>query len=850
MRIHHMPERGPVLVAEPQGPAPVAAIQLWFRTGSARETAGLHGAAHLLEHMVFKGAGAFGQGELVTRIESLGGDLNAWTSFEQTVLHATVPVAHAGVALEVLTAMGTAPHLDPDELERERGVVLEEIRGSKDDPGSVLADATRARAFGAHAYGRPILGTVESVGAISRDALRAFHKAHYVPDNAILAVAGPVDPEALRADVARLLPSGGAARPVRRLADLPPAFAEPGCFALDPGFDERLVEVSFPVPGHAHPDTAALDLLTVGLGEGGGSQLSQALRHEQDLVLSTWSALESEAAGGMLVLGFAPREGKAEAATRALWEVVERVAREGLPADALRRAKASARADRLRERETVDGRANRLGWYVAAFGDPQAEVHYEAALARVSVGDVRRVAAQTLRRSAALIGAVAPEVELDTRRLEAACAAPRVAPVPVARPAAGIQRATLGPGIEVLMLPDPEAELLGVSVLGVGGAIAEGPRDPGLATAWAAALGRGAGPYKAVELSAVAEERAGGLRAWSARNSFGVRAVFPSAEARTATELLGHMLVAPHFSDEEVARTRADLLELQRSVRDDASELAWDKAWGALYPGHPWGRPSGGTAASAARVTPGRIRAMHRRMVQGRNLVVGVAGGFSPDEIVPLLERTLGGIPEGAALLPRPPAGPGRGGRHLRAGVPRDDSPTSTILAFPSVGHGHPDDPAVQVLSAVLGGVAGGAGRLFDALRERLGLAYSVGCSFERGLGGGALLCTVEADPDRADEALAALWAELDAVVEQGVPDAELAGVRTGLVEGAVLGLQRAGSRAEVIAAAERYGGGAEGWRALLERPRAVTGADLARVARQTLRREHAVAVQVGPGGL
>ncbi|MEC8424109.1 MAG: insulinase family protein, partial [Myxococcota bacterium] len=385
-----------------------------------------------------------------------------------------------------------------------------------------------------------------------------------------------------------------------------------------------------------------------------------------------------------------------------LWEVVERVAREGLPADALRRAKAGARADRLRERETVDGRASRLGWYVAAFGTPRAEAAYEAALARVSVGDIRRVAAQTLRRAAAIAGAVAPSAELDTAALTRASTVAAIRPVSVGPPPTGVQRATLVGGTEVVMLPDPEAELLGISILGIGGSIAEGPRDAGLSTAWAAALGKGAGPYDALELSAVAEERAGGIRAWAGRNSFGVRAAFPSAEARTAAELLGHMLTTPHFRPEEVERTRADLVELQRAMRDDPGEFAWEMAWGALFPGHPWGRPSCGTRATASRVTPGRLRALHRRQVHGRNIVIGVAGGFDPTEVVSLLERNLHGLAAGDGLRPRPPSAPARRRRMLHGVVPRNDAPTAVVLAFPAVGHGHPDDPAMQVLSAVL----------------------------------------------------------------------------------------------------------------------------------------------------
>ena len=580
----------------------------------------------------------------------MGGDLNAWTSFEQTVLHATVPAAHVETALEVICAMGTSPHLDPDELERERGVVIEEIRGSRDDPGSVLADATRARAFGAHPYGRPILGTVESVGAIDQAALRRFHDQHYVADNAILAVAGPVDPDVLSAAAGLRLPIGGPRRPPRRVAELPTEFARPGCFVLDPGFEERLIEVSFPVPGHAHPDTAAMDLLAVGIGEGTGSLLSQALRHEQDLAISTWSALEADAAGGMLVLGCAPRDGRAESATRAIWDVIERVAREGLPADVLRRARASARADRLRERETVDGRANRLGWYVAAFGDPQAEAWYEAALAGVSVGDIRRVAARVLKRERALVGAVAPAAELDATRLTRASSASRVAHRPVQSPHAGIRRATLQSGIEVVMLPDPEAELLGMSVMGIGGAIAEGPTI-GLATA-GRPLSDGGWAVRCVELSAVAE--AGGWTPGVDRPQHLLGAGGIPVGGRTNRDrVMGHMLVAPRFSDKEVARTRADLLELQRSVGTAPASWPGTRRGRRCTPA-TWGRPSGGTPqCRPGDAGPSAGNASTHG--PGRNLVVGVAGGFEPDEIVPLLERTLGTVRPGDALPASPP---------------------------------------------------------------------------------------------------------------------------------------------------------------------------------------------------
>jgi zinc protease len=135
-------DNGMELLLDTSGEADVAAIYAWVRAGSTAEPPGLEGAAHMLEHMVFKGTRSFGVGEVAAAIEGMGGDLNAFTSFDDTAFHCTVPAARAPEAIAVLGEMLREARIDAEELERERQVILEEIRGGEDDPDLVLGEAS------------------------------------------------------------------------------------------------------------------------------------------------------------------------------------------------------------------------------------------------------------------------------------------------------------------------------------------------------------------------------------------------------------------------------------------------------------------------------------------------------------------------------------------------------------------------------------------------------------------------------------------------------------------------------------------------------------------------------------
>ncbi len=779
-------------------------------------------------------------GEAAERIEALGGDLNAFTSYEQTVLHATLPAGREAEAIRLLGEMALRPHLDEAEIDRERDVVIEEIRGSHDDATQLLAESLRARVYGAHPYGRPVLGTERSVRGLTRARLMDFHARGYAPSNAVLAVSGPVDTEEIAAVARQVL-----VREERGHLAEPPATpegpVEERFFTLDKGFEERLVELAFPTPGLAHPDQAALDLLVTALGSGESSLLTQALKRERNVALECWAALENELRGGLCVFGLAVREDEVAGAAAALASELARVARDGVPTPDLHRARRSILSARIYERESADGRAHRLGWYEAFFGDPAREAAYEAALSRVTPADLRAVAARWLRPDRAVAGAVCPRKLLDRRGLGRAVQEGfgRSLPPPRGR---ALVRETLPCGARVVISPEPDAELASVSVVGVGGALAEGARNAGLADVWAAALARGAGDLDAQALSEATQELGGSLSPWAWRNSCGVTATFPAGELRAGLDLVIDVLTRPVFDPSEVDRAREELDEARQTVDDAPSELAWDLAWQLLYKGHPWGRPANGTAAGLARSTPKRLRDYHRRVFSGSNLVIAMAGAVDPDRALAKLNRGLRGLPVGEAVPWSPPVLPERFERARRARVQRQQA--QLVLAFPGAGWGTPEAAALSILEAVLGGQGG---RLFVELREKAGLAYDVSASSEDGLGGGTFLCALGTDPARADEAWEALWRALEDVVARPVGASELARAKARVVDGAVLDLQRSSERAAQLASAERYGPGADQLDALLRAPAAVDAEALHAVAARVLRRDRSARVQVGP---
>ena len=294
---------GLTLLVEENHAAPVVAIQVWVRVGSADERADEAGLAHLHEHMLFKGTARRGPGEIARTIEACGGEINAWTSFDQTVYHVVLASQFFAEGMDVLADAVTSAAFDPGELQREIEVVCEEIKRSMDSPTRKLSRELFASAFSRHPYGKPVIGTEESVRGFRREGILRFYRRWYKPENTVVIVVGDVrEAEAVRlAQKLFAWPPGpfepAPARPAEPRREVPLARLR-----KEP-LKEGYLSIAWPSLPLVHEDVAALDALAIVLGHGEASRLHRAMKRDRLLCTEVQASCYTPVDPGLTIVG-------------------------------------------------------------------------------------------------------------------------------------------------------------------------------------------------------------------------------------------------------------------------------------------------------------------------------------------------------------------------------------------------------------------------------------------------------------------------------------------------------------------------------------------------------------------
>ena len=339
------------------------AIGLYAKVGSRSEPEPLSGLAHLVEHMVFKGAGGRDTRALAEAIEDVGGHLNAWTSRDQTAFHGRALAKDLPLAAELIADLVRAPHFDADHLEREKQVILSELGECVDSPDDLVHDHLFEAAFEGQAIGRSVLGREETVRAIGRADCLGWLEQQFVPSRLILAASGKIDGEALLALAERLFGD---------MESRPEPEIEPAQFTGGVRNDRREFEQAhwcLAVPGlrSADPRVPALSIFVQALGGGTSSRLFQELREERGLAYSIYAWNQGFEDTGLVGIGCAAERARAAESIARAREVLGQAA-ETLTAVEVQRARAQIEAGLLMSQEMAQGRADHIARSVEIFG--------------------------------------------------------------------------------------------------------------------------------------------------------------------------------------------------------------------------------------------------------------------------------------------------------------------------------------------------------------------------------------------------------------------------------------------------------------------------------------------------
>lgn len=390
-----------VLLERPQSPG--VSVSLWYDVGARDELPGEIGAAHFLEHMMFKGSARFGPGEIDHRTQALGGSNNAFTGHDATVYWFRLAPERWTEALEMEADRMAGLSLEPDEVDAEREVILEELAMYASDPWDALEQAVLAALWGEHPYGRPILGTTTSLAGIGRAELAGFHSRAYRPDRARLVLAGPFEPKPALEAVEGCF---GALKPGAVPRAQAPAAHGP---AQEVRLERRSGELArlffaLPTPPSTSPEIAELRLLSGVLGAGRASRLHARLV-EQEQSCAFVSVTQGEGSHGSVwsVTAELHAEAQPDVVEAAVREEIARLVSDPPRGAELERMRRQLRADFVFSHEALGDQALAVGGALA-LGDLELPERSLARALAATTDDLARAAAAYLVGRSGVVG--------------------------------------------------------------------------------------------------------------------------------------------------------------------------------------------------------------------------------------------------------------------------------------------------------------------------------------------------------------------------------------------------------------------------------------------------------------
>jgi zinc protease len=801
----------PVVLQHYDGP--VAAMYWWVKTGSGDETAREAGFAHFLEHMLFKDTaaketGKASTGQTARAIESLGGDINAYTSFDQTVYHVTCAAHHWERVIDAFGPMAKPQKFLKRDFVSEREVILEELRKNEDSPDRMMFQKMFSLTYSKHPYGRPVIGFVKTLKAAKVQELEAFYRRRYSSGNMGIVLVGPIDEgtgkrkKALLQRLEKYFGSKVMKKAPAVVVKRPPVapFGREAGFSVQ-AFDIKSPKISFSfrVPNLMHEDVPALDLLSSILGMGELSRLYQRLFYK--------TSIATEASGGLYIpkdegmLFFQAEVDSIEKINPAAEEMLKelkRIVDEGPTDDELKRVLVNAESEKLYATQTADGMASRLGFLRFVVGDLGHDQEYLEELHLVDSAKIREVA-RTYLDPKRMSGVVMVPKEHKSFSLDfirktsveqlGALRDSVASAAPAQRSKKGSKTDTLIPlefidlpsGIRVVYHERPRSQAFSIHSAALGGLrleladpVTSAESDWGSSFMTSLTWHKGTRTKSGNDIARITEGSAASIDGYAGRNTVGLQVTGLARDWGKLSDLFGEVLFDANFPTSEVDHSRRVAEDSVRSIEDHSAQLCTKLFLETLFEKHPYGRLTTGSLTSLEKIDSSKLMEFHKRWIQPKRLVLSISGAVKRaalDTWLSEIENRARAIQHvnGAHAVSLADESELKAPRWIEKSLGREQA--HILVGGLGTRITAQDRHSLRLLHTILGGQSG---RLFIELREKKSLAYTVSPlsmeGMERGYVGTYIACT----PSKTQEAIEGIKTVLETLAKKGPTPAEM----------------------------------------------------------------------------
>lgn len=814
---------------------PVVCSRLYVGAGSANEEPDQAGISHVLEHMVFKGTSHRPKGQVAKDVESLGGYLNAATSFDKTWYITDMPAQYWKTGMDVVKDMAFQASLDPAELEAEKNVVISELQRGEDSPMRQLYEKLQVAGLKNTPYGRPIIGFENTIRAITVEDLRAYVRKWYQPQNMMLLVAGDIEPEQVLNHAQKLF--GDLANhsdlPVPEPLDLANAAAGSVQVEVIRGpWSKVYLGISMPVPGIRDTRSVELDVLAYLLGGDGTSTLYKKYKYDRQLVDSISADNMSLARAGMfsIVATLAPE--KVEDFWSQLTFDLGGLKAASFDNDSISRAKFNLEDSMDRAGETLNGLAAWKGMIQFELGGEQAEENLRFTQRNVDRGQLQNAISNWLDSRQARVRVLAPaDVQLPDFAEILEKNWPQTAETAQKVLSAGKRGSAeyidAGSGCNLVLLPDDTAPYISLELLMPGGNALLKPDQQGLADLASRLLTDGCGELNKPALERWLAERACSLSAHAGIQTFGISMTGPARFSSDIFHLFRNVLQKPRFDAPELVRELDNMKAALVQRNDQPLSYMFAKINPFLFPGgQPYGFDNLGDAATLNTLNGVKVRDFWA-LQGGQPWVLAIAGKFDRDAVIRFAK---------ALAVPHV--------RKFQLATPVWDERKTLDLSLPGRNQAHlmrifktvpatdPDAPGLMLLQAA---ISGQSGILFTRLRDEEGLGYTV-TAFNRSMPEtGFLAFYIGTTADKIAQSQRGFDRIIEQLKAESLPPEQIEAAANRLWGEYVRGRQSLSSRAGEAARDAVLGRSPDFQKNLIDAARKLTADDLRNIARKYL---------------